>query len=394
VLCLGGVKPGFEKGVLALRELRKSVENASARARLVAILDCCHVAGPSIGSRLHVTALPHQGKVADVVASAKAGDFDVCDRLLLGAEPGQSAYQMRLGTHRRGALTFSLVTAAERWRASGGRSHGSYKQVLKRAKKVVKALEVPQTVKLVAPAEGWKAIRKEPFLSVTAGPTTREPDVKGRSAQIDPNWLYKIYISDPVTKAQALLAQIVATPGGPSGAPATTLYVARPGCSPVNLGERYPGAECWYVNDAAVRQLASAVQLGITKEALPAGNTPESSLQLDPSVSGQPNNSLPLFKSPEQAWWNDTGYQYTSGKSYYFLGQESVSVGSGWSSLQRWLQLCVTTNANGSISLTGVQWWVNTMYGMPDGATFQPANASPYPSNSQGPQNCLGWRSL
>ena len=65
VLCLGDTSPDFASGVVPLRALRKLVSDHDARGRVVAILDCCHVAGIE-GGDLQTTSLPHAGSEADV----------------------------------------------------------------------------------------------------------------------------------------------------------------------------------------------------------------------------------------------------------------------------------------------------------------------------------------
>ncbi|MBK8252602.1 MAG: caspase family protein [Polyangiaceae bacterium] len=212
VLCLGDTAKDFTSGVLALRDLKKMVQEHGVRDRLVALLDCCHVSAQSAGG-FTVTALPSRGTAANVEADRR--DFDVSDRVLLAAKPGKQAHQMRLGRHAQGAMTFALVTAAERWRASDGVSHGSYKQVLKRAKKVVKGLGVPQKLSLRALPAMRQAIRKEPFLGVKAGATTKTPDALGRGVQIDPNTLdgcsvYKLTLdwANPGSPVEAYVASM------------------------------------------------------------------------------------------------------------------------------------------------------------------------------------------
>jgi Caspase domain len=210
VLCLADTSQELTRGVLPLREIRARVAEAGARSRLVVVLDCCHVTGPASDARLTVTALPSAG-VPEPIAKE---DFDVSDRVLLAAKPGKPAYQMRLGRDAHGALTFALVTAAERWRADQGASEGSYKQVWKRIKGLVKALGVPQRPQMMLPAARWKEIRKEPFLGVSAGVTVKNPDARQRHVQLDPSTKstgYRVYTWSNAAGAQVAQTIVPAT---------------------------------------------------------------------------------------------------------------------------------------------------------------------------------------
>ena len=179
LLCLGDTAPSFTRGVLSLKSLGESIKNAGVRHKVIALLDCCHVAGSRASSMLQRKALPHAGTPENVVGDQDL--FNVSDRVILGAHPGKEAFQMRLGGMWQGALTFAVVTAAERWRADNEMSHGSYKQVLKRAKRTLEVLAIPQK------PESWVAIRESPFLGVKPGPTVQEPDAAGSGVQLDPN---------------------------------------------------------------------------------------------------------------------------------------------------------------------------------------------------------------
>jgi hypothetical protein len=156
LLCLGDTAPSFESGVLSLRKLGEEIKTAGVRHKLIALLDCCHVAASRVNPRLQGKALQHVGTAENVVDHQDL--FNVSDRVLLGAHPGKEAFQVCLGGRWHGALTFAVVTAAERWRADNEMSHGSYKHVLKRAKLTLEVLDVPQK------PEFWVAVRQSPFL--------------------------------------------------------------------------------------------------------------------------------------------------------------------------------------------------------------------------------------
>src|SRR5262249_40999941 len=94
VLCLADAVQDLGGGVLPLRRVGQMVRDHDARSKLVGVLDCCHVTGPS-SPDIQVTALPSSGTAADVAGAA--ADFDVSDRVLLAAKPGKLAYQMHLG---------------------------------------------------------------------------------------------------------------------------------------------------------------------------------------------------------------------------------------------------------------------------------------------------------
>jgi len=257
VLCLGDTAPGLTSGVLSLKTLRHDIKNAYADGRLVALLDCCHVASRSPHQRLRGTSLSHAVAAADV--AGKEDLFRVSDRVLLAARPGELAYQVRLGTGWHGALTFALVTAAERWQGENEVSHGSYKHVLKRAKGTLKALGVPQKSELRVPAVERAAIRKQPFLAVNDGATQRKPDAVGLSAQLDGGYRYLFQAKDASGNPPLDLAVVLA-----SGATTTQITL---GNNPAWPGEGHDdGYEAWYVNSNTVQKLGSGYTVVVTKQ--------------------------------------------------------------------------------------------------------------------------------
>ncbi|WP_437623924.1 caspase family protein [Sorangium sp. So ce1151] len=254
LLCLEDTTQDFTDGVLALKDLGAEIAKARARHKLIALFDCCHVTASGRNSRLQGKALPHLGTAQNVVDDEDL--FNVSDRVILGATPGKEAFQMRLGRWH-GALTFALVTAAERWRADNEVSHGSYKHVMKRAKGTLKALGVPQNPEL------WVAIRQSPFLGVKAGPMQREPDAEKDGAQLQPDWIYTIYLG--VNTGSPVLAQVVVTSTGP-------VYLRWGNSTPVPINPSSP-TEYWYLNTSQLVNVASAANVFITRTTL-KGNSP------------------------------------------------------------------------------------------------------------------------
>lgn len=192
-------------GVLPLGDLKRRIERADARSRVIALLDCCHVTGPATHRRFQTTGIPNTVTAKDMEDDDQ--DFNVSDRVLLAAQPGQLAHQMLLGMNWHGALTFALVTTAERWLATNGASHGSYEHVWPRANQVVTALEVPQAPMIKVPTERLMEIWKEPFLGVKAGYTVETPDAVGMSTQLPSDWLFTIRLGTDANSS--VLAQIL-----------------------------------------------------------------------------------------------------------------------------------------------------------------------------------------
>ncbi len=286
VLCMGDTTSDLTSGVLPLKALRQLVSQHDARARVVAILDCCHVAGPE-GETLQATSLPHAGTAEDVKGSDK--DFNVSERVILASKPGKPAYQMRLGMHAHGALTFSLVTAAERWRASDGLAHGSYKRVLKKTKKLVKALGVKQS-----PAVLWKNTMKEPFLAITPGPVSRTPDAVGRRVEIDGGWKYAFILQHKITGVTLDLAWVIAAPSDGSitvGLNGTTTTVEA-------------SQEGWYVNTASLASLNSNYKISVTKAAL-SSTSPQQDVPSGYSGANT-TDATPYISCPESVTWGSS----------------------------------------------------------------------------------------
>ncbi len=329
LLCLGDTAPSFERGVLSLRKLGEDIKTAGVRHKLIALLDCCHVAASRGNPRLQGKALPHAATAEDVVGHQDL--FNVSDRVLLGAHPGKEAFQVCLGGRWHGALTFAVVTAAERWRADHEMSHGSYKHVLKRAKLTLEVLDVPQK------PEFWVAVRQSPFLGVKPGPTQREPDAKQEGAQLTPDFRYAINVINK--ESEVTIAWIFAT---------TTTAVS------VNGTPLPTNKESWYVDDGTLAKLDGADDITITTTKL------ETSYDIPTTFSQS-------FISAERADWTQPLPLPDDAKNYFFDGasvsQPSVN--------PMWVVFSIPTS--GDLSLTHVQWWLPKA---PADGTFNPGSES------------------
>lgn len=323
LLCLGGTSSDLGKGVLGLAALKQRVAAAGARSRFVAILDCCHVTGPTSGPELQVTGLPSPGQAAGVTIADE--DFDLSDRVLLAAQPGQSAHQMRLGVYPRGAFTFALVSAAERWRASHGLAHGSYKQVLKRATRMLKALGVPQTPQARWKANWGEALAAEPFLAVKAGPVRKTPDAVGRDVQIDTGWYTFAEVQGGTPIDIALVYATSRDSESTIQLGSNTPYYTSPssgGDSPAPIP-----TECWYVNTANLSWVLSDSPMTVTKAALPA-SSPRAPLAVPVGYSGRGGSLtdctpyLTSNETPSTGWMPHTSPPvFTSTTPSYFSGR-------------------------------------------------------------------------
>jgi hypothetical protein len=186
VICPADVREAFT-GAITVRDLRSAVERGKARKALTVVLDCSHAAPQRYAvaplDLRRNTALPHGGSAEDVATDDQA--FNMSDRTLLAARPGKHAYQAQLGRGFHGALSFSLVTVAEQWRATqeavSGQYDVSYKRLFRRVKDVFKALEMGQKPELRAS----KAIRKVPFFALEGKKKARKSDAARRSAALD-----------------------------------------------------------------------------------------------------------------------------------------------------------------------------------------------------------------
>jgi hypothetical protein len=329
LLCLDDTTQGFTDGVLALKDLGAAIAKARARHKLIALFDCCHVAASPRSSRLQGKALPHLGTSQHIVDDQDL--FNVSDRVILGASLGKEAFQMRLGRWH-GALTFALVTAAERWQGENEVSHGSYKHVLKRAKGTLKALGVPQN------PEFWVAIRQSPFLGVKAGPTQREPDAAQEGAQLTPDFRYTINAIN--NESEVTIAWIFAT---------TTTAVS------VNGTSLLKNKESWYVDDGALANLDSADHITITTTKL------ETSYDI-PSTFSQ------SFTSAESVDWTQSLPLPDGAKNYFFDGTSASTP-----SVNPMMWVVFSIPMSGDPSLTHVQWWVSKA---PADGTFNPGDES------------------
>lgn len=339
VICLGDVSPGFANGVLSLKLLGERIAQANAKDRLVAILDCCLAGTPKTNARMQSTSLPHDVQMESV--ANQQNSFQMSDRVLLAAAPGKHAYQVRFGNIWHGALTAALVTAAEQWRAQHGVSHGSYKHVLRRTRKTLKALGVRQKIHFQVPAEGWVAIRKEPFPGVKPGFTRKTPNAEQSYLQLTPDYLYSIAVDGEI------MANVVAT--GSS----MPVYVD---------GQLMPAVtECWFVDPNVAKNLDEAKSITITSTAL------VSSYSMAANLSQR-------FTSVENNPWG--GFDVPPGA--HIFAHETMYV-------------LLTTATDGK--LTQVLWCLSQS---PVGNVFNFGNATGlvYQGSSAPPANYVGSRSL
>jgi Caspase domain len=317
LLCLDDTTPDFTRGVLSLKELGETIKQADVRHKLIALLDCCHVSASRASPKLLGKALPHTGTAEDVLGHDDL--FNVSDRVLLGAHPGGEAFQMRLGGKCHGALTFAMVTAAERWRGERGMSHGSYKHVLKRAKLMLELLSVPQKPEI------WVAIRQSPFMGVKMGPTTREPDALSSGMQLTPDFFYTINVNYR-DWSDRVLAQIVAT-----------------GNTDVSVNGTLLGhsTEYWYVDPAVLATLENAKDIAaITITATKI----LSSYSIDKTFSQ-------TFTSLEKPTWTPGLPLPDGGSSQIFSGTPATP-----SNVKAYIVLNIATSGNPS--LMHVQWYL------------------------------------
>lgn len=360
VLCLGDTSPDFKSGVLPLETLREDIKDAYAERRLIALLDCCHVAAPRPHPRLQGTSLRHTVATENVMKQEDL--FRVSDRVLLAARPGMPAYQMRFGKLWHGALTFALVTAAERWQGENEVSHGSYKHVLKRAKGTLKALGVPQKSELRVLPQGRETIRKSPFLGVKPGPTQPKPDAKIIGLQLDPDFYYTIYVDSHV------LTQTVAVGD-------TEVWVILDG-SPTPLDLPQPDAERWYVNNtllgAGPGQLGDIKEITVETLKIPATKPQGPYLWLG-------SNLVDDGSCPEALDWSNelkppSGTNVTN---YVFKGEPTAPAKT---------TLCIlfsvtatTTGATTTYALTEVQWYLfgHAERPSPTSGLLQPGSSPP-----------------
>ncbi|MFT3769748.1 MAG: caspase family protein [Minicystis sp.] len=344
VLCLGDAERdddrGFKRGVIRLRTIRDEVRNAGAKKRLIALFDCCHVASPSTARakpqvtspaarrKIQVTSLAHVTE-GDVTKQKDA--FRVSHRVFLAARPGKEAYQVLLGRVWHGALTFALVTAADRWLGGNGMSHGSYKGVLQRAKSTLEALEVPQKIKLRVPGRRWVEIRNSPFMGTkTKVDTVPKPDAQKFGQQLNPDFRYQIKLDDG-----QVLADIVAT---------KDVSVR------LNDHDSPTRTECWFVNPGLLAGLDQVQSLRIS------ATTP-----LDPPITTDPSCKK-SFYSQELAQWSRGLAPRGRGKTFIFSGRAAVPEGAT-------AYLVITLSETGD--LAGVQWGV-TVY--PGDQGFNPGS--------------------
>ncbi len=356
LLCPSDIERDLAKGI-AVRDLSKSQALQGVRDRLTVLLDCCHASPVTKPSDFRSpTALPHDATPEQVAADH--ADFDISERVLLAARPGQHAHQALLGKVWHGALTFALVTVAEQWKASqdpnGSGMHVSYKQLLKRVRRMLWSLRMKQSARLRVPAEKRKAVRALPFFGTHAATTMRRPDAPRDKVQLDPNFYQiKLNYGDPETTI--ILADVVALGS-------SNIVVNTPGGSQVTLGTPFYNRECWYVNRAAVALLSEASSISVVTQALPASG----SIQLDSGVSGD-GGGYPYFAGGESATWSTTVATYSATT----LNFQGVTTNG---SPTYWLQLAFTTRTlNGATlgDIVGVQWFASGASNI-DPSTYQP----------------------
>lgn len=338
LLCPADVGADLAKGI-AVRDLSRMESLQAIRERLTVVLDCCHVVGDAPASNLRTsTALAHDA-TADEVAADHA-DFDISERVLLAARPGQSAYQALLGKVFHGALTFALVTVAEQWKASqepgSPGMHVSYKQLLKRVRKLLWALRMKQNVHLrvpEAPMSKRKAVRGLPFFGTHEGLTVKGPDAERDKAQVDAGWKYTFSIGSTP------LAWVLAT-----------------GANTVNITlgtySSYPAAantECWYVNTAALAGLNStSPPINVTAAPLGTNTTVTVPTFAGGSYSGNGTSSTPLLDPGCTGNWG-TAPSAGTATPFYYQGLDA----SGTTLWMRWDR----TGTFGSYSLSQVVWY-------------------------------------
>ena len=339
LLCPTDVGRDLAKGI-AVRDLSKMDALQKVRERLTVVLDCCHHApeAPAPDLRIH-TALPHDATPEEVAADH--ADFDISERVLLAARPGQQAHQALLGKVFHGALTFALVTVAEQWKASQApKSSGmlvSYKQLLKRVRKLLWSLRMKQSTRLRVPLDKRKAVRELPFFGTHAALTARRPDAVRDRLQLDPNF-YTIRLN---SSDGPILAQVVAMG-------TFDVNVVWSNRSKQTFGNKYYNQEIWYVEQSAIATLASATAIHISSVALETELFLDSSIGLGDATTG--------FTSWEFGQWKTSAVTFPGFPSYYFKLTGKPTKPTGATAV--WLQLSVGKTSTGTLQLIGVQWYL------------------------------------
>lgn len=347
LLCPSDMGRDLVKGI-AVRDLSKSQALQSVKERLTVMLDCCHAAPVTTATDFRApTALPHDGTPEQVAADH--ADFDISERVLLAARPGQHAHQALLGKVFHGALTFALVTVAEQWKASqdpdGSGMHVSYKQLLKRVRRMLWSLRMKQSVRLrvpAAPMSKRKAIRKLPFFGTHAATTVRRPDAPRTKVQTDPGLKdYRLYtITGDFSNGDPFTGYIVVP------------NASQPGSSPTYQS----GNEYWYVPSTP-----TGATLPPALTFTWADNDWSSTSPLPASVSGYRlytttqapswRTSVPILGTASTAYVSESFTQSASGiKSVFVLAWD---LGAASSSLN-WYVATTGTSFGGTVfSSTG-----------------------------------------
>jgi len=337
LLCPADIEKDLAKGI-AVRDLSKSEALQKIRDRLTVVLDCCHSAPAAPASELRIhTALPHDATPEQIAADH--ADFDISERVLLAARPGQSAHQALLGKVWHGALTFALVTVAEQWKASQDPGtpglHVSYKQLLKRVRKLHSALRMRQSTRLRVPLEKRKAIRALPFFGTQASLTVRKADAGRDKVQLTPDWFITI-----LNARYQVVAQIITLDANSNGVTVNQAGQKQPGTL---TGDGYQ--ECWYVNPTLLAKITDG-PLYISGVPLPASVTLDSGV----SCSSKLGFPFPLYTSAEFTGpWPSTNTFPTSTT----FGPFTIAAGTlGTTSLYMQLNLSGDT-------LTSVVWYLS-----------------------------------
>ena len=329
-------------GAIALRDIGKAVQDAHAQEALTAVFDCCHVAAPSAKSDLRTTTSLPVG--ADDAASIDDEDFNVSHRVFLAARPGQEAHQGKLGRNVHGALSFALVTAAEQWKASQAPGQTgldvNHKQLFKRARKLVRALRMKQSLKLRVPfdRQSRSVVRKMPFFGLHAGFTTRKADAPRHKIQVDPG--QKDFRFYTITQGDTVIAYIVSMN--------TTQTATFGGTAFTFTG----GQEYWYPQRSPALGMASN-DAGAPLTFSCTGDLSWSSWPPSSEVSSAPPqfqaSSAPGSTGWTQSWGTPANFFYRdpgNKENYLTLAWDLSVSGSTWTGYINWYTNASSSNAD------------------------------------------------
>jgi hypothetical protein len=347
---------GNGAGAILLSDLRDAVSKAKAEQALTAIFDCCHVVAPAAQSHLRrSTALVAAGQTAPEIVDEA---FNVSHRVLLAARPGQAAYQCNLGERFHGALSFALVTTAEQWKATNAPGQTGldvdYRDLFKRARKLLRALRMKQSPKLRVPfdPESRRLVRRLPFFGTEARATTRKPDAPRVKQQLPPDWLITIRQD---SNDGAILAQIVTM-----GDTQTRVVVSQQGNSHSPMP--WPAtSEIWYANTLAIGALSSSTaKIVVTSEQLKVDDSGSWVVTLGANTTfafGGPlvgvrgdNFGIGTYSSIESATWTPGSPTPFTSTSYYFTAPPAATADYS-------MVMQIVVPSPGSTSLVAVQWY-------------------------------------